>query len=90
MIISISAFAFEDMEFAWCDHGGLPNGLYPRIRLAAIREQIDCLELDFKSTRPIAAIRPRAQRGGAQRYRNRAGWKTRVEQWLDLYRSLIR
>jgi very-short-patch-repair endonuclease len=37
-------FAFEGMELAWSDHGGLPTGSQPRIRLAAIREHIDCLD----------------------------------------------
>jgi len=37
-------FAFEGMELAWSDHGGLPSGSQPRIRLAAIREHVDCLD----------------------------------------------
>lgn len=42
-------FAFEGMELAWSDHGGLPTGSQPRIRLAAIREHVNCLNraLDY-------------------------------------------
>jgi very-short-patch-repair endonuclease len=37
-------FAFEDMELAWTDQGALPTGSQPRIRIAAIREHVDCLD----------------------------------------------
>jgi very-short-patch-repair endonuclease len=37
------AFAFESMELAWSDYGGLPGGTQPRIRLAAIKEHVGSL-----------------------------------------------
>lgn len=37
------AFAFEGMELAWSDYGGLPGGTQPRIRLAAIKEHVGSL-----------------------------------------------
>ena len=37
-------FALKEWSLAWSDHGGLPTGSEPRIRLAAIREHVDCLD----------------------------------------------
>jgi very-short-patch-repair endonuclease len=31
---------FQSLELAWSDHGGLPSGSQPRIRAAAIKEQV--------------------------------------------------
>ncbi len=35
--------AFKSLEEAWSDHGGLPDGSSPRIRLAAVKEHIAIL-----------------------------------------------
>lgn len=44
--------ALQSLERAWSDYGGLPSGSLPRIRIAAIKEQVDSFTaaLDYAQT----------------------------------------
>ncbi len=46
------ALAFGDLELAWSDHGGLPGGAQPRLRMVAIQEHVGILAatLDYART----------------------------------------
>ncbi len=76
-------FAIQDLEQAWADHGGLPASSQPRIRLAAINEQIGMLgdALNYaqacqKLNRYMAASRPAIPE---------PDWLSeQAEDWLDI------
>ena len=76
-------FAFEGMELAWSDHGGLPTGSEPRIRLAAIREHVDCLDRALNYAADCSSF-GRALKGAVPAIPEPDWLGDEVEQWLDI------
>ena len=77
------AFAFEGMELAWSDHGGLPTGSESRIRLAAIREHVDCLDRALGYAVDCSSF-GRALNGAAPAFPEPDWLGDEAEQWLDI------
>jgi hypothetical protein len=81
-------FAFESMELAWSDHGGLPTGSQPRIRLAAIREHVDCLHRALEYAADCGSF-ARALNGAAPAIPEPDWLGDEAEQWLDIIEASL-
>jgi AAA domain len=79
-------FAFESMERAWSDHGGFPTGSQPRIRLAAIREHVDCLHRALEYAADCSSF-ARALNGAAPAIPVPDWLGGEAEQWLDIIQA---
>ncbi len=79
-------FAFEGMELAWSDHGRLPTGSQPGIRLAAIREHVDCLDRALEYAADCSSF-ARALNGAAPAIPEPDWLGDEAEQWLDIIQA---
>jgi len=76
-------FTFEGMELAWSDHGELPAGSQPRIRLAAIREHVDCLDRALEYAADCSDF-AHALNGTTQAIPEPDWLGNEAEEWLDI------
>ncbi len=77
------SFAFEGLELAWADLGGLPSGSQPRIRAAAIKERVGFVgsAFDYAAT----CLRPSRILNAASTSIPEPNWLNgESDEWLEL------
>ncbi|MHB8159292.1 MAG: AAA domain-containing protein [Thermoleophilia bacterium] len=77
------AFAFEDLDRTWSDHGGLPIASEPQIRLAAIKEHMGMLDKILSYARECREIN--TVLGAATPPIPEPNWKSgQAQEWLKI------